>query len=885
VSLTPERWQQVARIYELVLDRDPASRDAFLSEACADDEALHREVQSLLVQDTQRLVLDRSVWSAAAPLLNAGADLLPGTSLGPYRIEGPLGAGGMGEVYRATDTRLGRVVAIKVLACGAALDQQMRVRFAREAMAVAALSHPHICTLYDVGCHEDTDFLVMEHLEGDTLAARLARSGMPVDEALACAIEIAGALDHAHRHGVVHRDLKPADIMLTASGAKLLDFGLAKFRGAAYPLAPEAGVSGGVLSESAARASRWIAGVDTHVTCHGAILGTIRYMAPEQVEGRDVDARSDLFSFGAVLFEMLTGRRAFDGDSVASVCASILKQEPPAVSSLQPLAPLAVDDIVHRCLAKNPDERWQTSSDVVRELKQIPGDGVLVPRGAPYAGKFRTPQLAWRFVAASLATGLIALAGVQLWRPSTTAAYHPIRSVAVLPLEPLSAGSEQEYFADGMTDQLIANLASVRGLRVISRTSVMHYKTLHKPVSAIARELQVDAIIEGTVVQAGSRVRITARLIRGPTGEIIWAQSFDRPLRDVLALQSDVAHAVTSKVHVTLTPQEQARLAGARPVDPEVHRYVLLGRHHTNKGTEDALRRAVQYFDIAIARDPANAVAHAGLAEAYTELSGFYVDPREAMPKAKRAAQRALHLDEATAEAHAALGFVHLVYDWDGPAAEKALLRALDLNPTLATARLNYAAYLTTQARHDDAVREIRRAIQLDPLSVRAHALGTSLLLFTRRYDDAITLAREGLEFEPNSAFTLAFLGIAYAEKRQFDNATELLHKAAQLDDSLTILALQAHVLAVAGRKQDAEKLIRRVQKAAEHRYFCPYEIATVYVSLGDADKAYRLFRKGTDERADCMAWLGVEPWIDPFRSDPRYGQLLRDVGLAPSAH
>ena len=869
MSLTPERWQQVARIYELVLDQDPTARDALLSEACADDEALLREVQSLLSQDTNGLIVDRSVWAAAAPLLDEGVDLLPGATLGRYRIEQFIGAGGMGEVYRATDTLLNRVVAIKILPFGLALDQQMRVRFAREAQAVAALTHPHICALYDVGQHGNIEFLVMEHLEGETLAARLAGGAMSADEGLACAIEVVSALDHAHRHGIVHRDLKPANIMLTAGGAKLLDFGLAKFREAASPLPAHADPAGAIVP-SAGRPDRDRT-VDggPQVTRHGAVLGTVRYMAPEQIQGRDADARSDLFAFGAVLFEMLSGRRAFDGDGI---------------SSLQPLVPAALGDLVGRCLAENPDERWQSAGELLGGLKGISDANARARAGVPRPRR-RLRGHTRSYVAAALAVAVIALAVWAASRgPSAPAADPPIRSIAVLPLENLSGASDEEYFADGMTEQLIAALAGVRQLRVTSRTSVMHYKTNRKPVTVIARELQVDALLEGTVLQAGTDVRISARLVRGTTGEIIWAQSFERPLRDVLALQSAVAQAVTNKVHVASTSQEQARLANAPAIDPEVHRHVLLGRHHTNKGTEEGLRRAVQHFEVAIARDPANAIAHAGLAEAYTELSGFYLDPRDAMPKAKQEAEQALRVDEGIAEAHAALGFVHLVYDWNGPAAEKALLRALDLNPTLATARMNYAAYLSTQARDDEAVREVRRAIELDPLSVRAHALGTSLLLFTRRYDEAIALAREGLEFEPDSAFTLAFLSIAYAEKGDFAQAADIVQRAARLDSSLTILALQAHVLAVAGRTQEARTLLRKIEAAAKHRYFCPYEIATVYVSLGDADTAYKLFRKGTEVRADCMAWLGVEPWIDPFRSDPRYRALVRAIGLAPEA-
>jgi eukaryotic-like serine/threonine-protein kinase len=888
VNVTPERWQQIARIYELASDRDPATRDTFLSEGCAGDEALRREVESLLRQDEAPVVVDRSVWATAARLFDDDPDLRPGATLGPYRLECPLGAGGMGEVFRATDTRLNRAVAIKVLPTGVALDPQMRARFAREARAVAALTHPHICTLYDVGRHDQVDFLVMEYLEGHTLAARLANGPLSLDEALTYAVEVASALEHAHRHGIVHRDLKPANIMLTASGAKLLDFGLAKFRLAAKA-AKEADVTrvDTVPGTAGDLALEPLEGHDTHVTRHGTILGTIRYMAPEQIAGREVDTRSDLFSFGAGVYEMLTGKRAFDGDSAASVRTAILEHEPPAVSSLQPLVPTAIDDIVRRCLAKNPDERWQTASDVIRELKHVFEWMVQARTQAPPLAVVPDMGKAWRWVAGILVAALTALTvwliagGLQRW--STPPSSRQIQSVAVLPLENLSGDPEQEYFADGMTEQLIANLATIDGLRVISRTSVMHYRKTPKPVPTIARELQVDAILEGSVVQASDRVRITAKLIRGVTGEIIWAQSFERDPRDVLALQSELARSITSKVDITLTPLEQARLTSARPVDPEVHRQVLLGRHHAAKATEEGLRTAIQYFNVAIAKDPAYALPHAGLAEAYTGLAGFYVDPREAMPKAKRAAETAMRLDERLADAHAALGYVHLVYDWDGPAAEKALLRALALNPTLGMARLNYAAYLSTQARHEEAVQEVRRAIDLDPLSIRIHAIGTVQLLFARRYDEAIELARKGLEFEPNSAFTRAFQGVAYAEQGRFHEAVDNVQRAAQLDNSLTILALQAHVLAVAGRKEEARTVIRRVEEAAKHRYFCPYEIATVYVSLGEQDTAYDLFRKGTDERADCMAWLGVEPWIDPFRSDPRYAGLLRDIGLAPN--
>jgi serine/threonine-protein kinase len=880
VNVTRERWQDIARIYELAVDHDAATRSAFLSEACEGDEALRREVEALFRQDAASVVLDRPVWATAGSLFDDSPKLCRGAALGPYRIEAPLGAGGMGEVFRAVDTRLDRLVAIKVLPTRIALDQQMRARFAREAKAVAALTHPHICTLYDIGRHDEIDFIVMEYLEGDTLAARLTKGRLSLDQAIVHAIEIASALDHAHRHGIVHRDLKPANVLLTASGAKLLDFGLATFRPAARAGIQEVEETGAVtisVAGAGVHASEQREGDDAQVTRGGTILGTIRYMAPEQLEGHEADARSDLFSFGAVVYEMVTGRRAFDGESTADIRNAILEHEPPLVSSLQPRAPSALDDIVRRCLLKDPHERWQSADDALRALKRISESG----------GQARTWTRAMRWTAAIL---IAAVTGVAGWlvaerlqhRPESSATSR-IRSIAVLPLENLSGDPEQEYFADGMTEQLTADLAKVDELRVISRESVMRYRAMRKPLPTIVRELNVDSVIEGSVLRVGDTVRITVKLVSGATRAIIWAQSYERGLGDVLALQSEVARTITREVGITLSPQEQAHLANERQVDPEVHRHVLLGRHHTAKGTEEGLRTAIHYFDMAIAKDPASAFAHAGRAEAYAELSGFYADPRDVMPVAKRAAEAALRLDDSLAQAHAVLGYVQLVYEWNGPAAAQELQRALALNPTLATARLNYASYLSTQGRHDEAVREIRQAVDLDPMSIRTSSVGTVVLLFSRRYDEAIELARKGLEFEPTSAFTLAFQGVAYAEQGRFQEAVDNLQRAAALDDSLTILALEAHVLAAAGRKQQATRILRQVEGAAKHRYFCPYEIATVYVSLGDPDTAFRLFRKGTNEHADCMAWLGVEPWLDPFRSDPRYGSLLRDIGLAPT--
>ena len=816
--------------------------------------------------------------------------------MGIYKLGPLLGAGGMGEVYRARDTKLGRDVAIKILPAHFVSDPDRRARLEREARLLARLNHPHIGAIYGLDDTDDVLALVLELVEGDTLAERIARGPVPLKEAIAIAQQIADALGAAHERGIVHRDLKPANIKLTPDGTvKVLDFGIAR----ATPVS-EAGPP--------------VPTMTFDHTVPGMILGTAAYMSPEQARGKSVDRRTDIWAFGCVLYEMLSGRRPFAGDTVSDTIAAILDREP-ELSALPERTPPSLRTVIRRCLEKDSRQRLQDIGDARLELQELStgvappaaarsdrepdrasatesphqyqatgevGSGVDVAvHGLANVAEHSRRRIGRRVasVAGVLSVALVVVVAVtqRVWRKEAQ-----IRSVAVLPLENLSGDPEQEYFADGMTDQLIADLSKIGTLRVISRTSVMQYKNGRKPLPAIAQELNVDAVVEGSVMLAGDKVRITAKLIRAASEKHLWGQSYERDVRDVLTLQSEVARSIASEVDIVLTPQEQARLASTRSVDPEAQQQVLLGRFHANKGTEEGLRKAVQYFETAATKDPGNASAYAGIAEAYSGLSSVYMHPREAMPKAKIAAQTALKLDESHAGAHAALGYIHLIYDWDGPAAKQELQRAIQLNPSLATARVNYALYLMTQNQPEEAVQEIRRAAELDPLSLRAYADGASVLIFARHYNEAIELAQKGLELEHNFAFGLAFQGLAFTEQGRFQEALSNLQKAAQLDNSSTILALGAHVHAVAGQKREAKRLIQAVEEGAKHRYFCPYEIGTAYVSLGDQDTAYKWFHKGLEDRADCMAWLGVEPWMEPFRSDPRYAPLLRAVGLAP---
>ena len=776
-------------------------------------------------------------------------------TVGRYRIIATLGTGGMGVVYRAHDSSLSREVAIKMLHPAALGDEAAHQRFVAEAQTLSQLNHPNICTVYEIGEIDGRAFIAMELVKGRTLASCIPLGGLPPETALRYGVEIADALAHAHRQGVVHRDLKSANIVITPEGhAKVLDFGLAK----RSTVSPE---------------SMTVAQV---VTQPGIAVGTPAYMSPEVLAGGNADERSDVWALGVIVHEMCAGERPFAGAAPATLAAAILKEPP---SALAPTVAPAVRGIVSRCLAKEPGQRYQSASEVRAALETAGTESRVAGVAAHAPGGTRS----WSRVGLA-AAGLVAVValGVFLWQREPMPGAR-MESIAVLPLENLSGDPEQDYFADGMTEQLTADLSRLGKLRVISRTSVMQYKKARKPLTEIARELKVDGVVEGSVVRVGDKVRITAKLVRASGDEEnLWAQSYERDLHDVLALQGEVARAIAAEIEISLTPQEEARLSSGRRIDPGAYQQFLLGRYHFNRGIEDGLRKAVTHYEQAIGRDSAYAEAYAGLAETYITLSSNYDRPRATIPLAKAAALTALKLDDALADAHAHMGYIHFFYDWDAKAAEREFARAIQLNPNLASARIQRAGYFLAMGKPREAVSEVRLALQLDPLSLRTHALGTVYLIFAGENDEAIQLARNALELEPRFGAAIAFQGLAYAEQGRFQEAIASLEKAAELDKSVMVHLFRAHVHAVAGNKRRAQELIDETEKDAEHRYICPYEIATAYVSLRNNDKAYEWLRKGIEERADCMAWLGVEPWMEPFRSDPRYEQLVREIGLAP---
>jgi serine/threonine-protein kinase len=794
--------------------------------------------------------------------------LAPGTRLGPYEILAPVGAGGMGEVYRARDMRLMRTVAIKVLSIGSAIGIEARRRFEREARLISGLTHPNICTVYDIGRHEAVEFLVMEYLDGETLAARLNRGPLPLDEAIERALAIAEALDHAHQHGIVHRDLKPANVMLMPAGTKLLDFGLAIRRHRLLQVRPDA---------MSCNTSEHL-----DLTEPGMVLGTFGYMSPEQLEGREADARSDLFAFGALLYEMTGGRRAFHGTSQASVIAAVLRAEPPPLTGLGDRT-AAVQDIVERCLAKRPAERYQSAAEVARALRTIPA----------HDGQRPHPAARWRPVAA---IAIVAAIGGAAWfasrhtshvgsSPANALSEHAaIQSVAVLPLRNLSRDPGQDYFTDGLTEALITDLSKLGVFRVISRSSSIRFKDTPQSVQDVARALNVDGIVEGSVLRAGDRVRITAALVREPSGEQLWANAYDRNVHDVLALHADVAEAIAAEIGTTVTSQPRATSRYHPPRDERVHDLYMKGRFAWQQWTADGARRAIDLFNAALDIDPSYPLAYSGLAEAYYGLSNIYIAPSEVMPRAKAAALRAIELDETLAEPHAVLGVVKMGFDWDWSGAEREFKRAIQLNPNNAAAHEWYTTLLISLGRFVEAAGEARLGQQLDPMTPMVDIFETWPLLYARDYQQSIVKLRRLMALEPNFYATHAHLGIALLQLHQFDEALAEFGAARRLDDAAWISGWLGHAYGVAGRRKQARRVLAELVERSKRDYVLPYARAIIHTGLGDVDAAMDTLDEAYEKRDEQLVMLAVDPAVDGLRASPRFDALLARVGLSEVA-
>jgi eukaryotic-like serine/threonine-protein kinase len=781
-----------------------------------------------------------------------------GRTISHYRIIEMVGAGGMGVVYRAHDEHLDRDVALKFLPPGALGDEDARKRFRTEALILAKLNHPNIATIHEFVTQDGTEFLVMEYLSGKSLAQERAGEAWPEKQLVVLSSQIAQALQEAHERGVIHRDLKPGNVMITPKGlAKVLDFGLA---GHCRPVSETTTIDGRVEP-------RFVAGTEP-------------YMAPEQLLGDSMDARTDVYGLGALMYQLATGQRPFRDEISARLTDAILHQPPAMVRSLNDGVSPELERIIMKCLEKEPENRYQSAKELdvdLRRMQMPSSSGVIVGTTPPKFSKHTK-------IAAPLGFAILLLVGIWFGvrhRNKIAAGSGPlqIQSVAVLPLENLSGDPEQDYFAEGMTEELITQLAQIGALRVISRTSVMPYQGSRKPLSEIAKELGVDAVVEGSVMRSGDRVRINAKLIQASTDKSLWAKGYDRDLTDVLNLQAEVARDIAQEIRVELTPQEQSRLASSARVSPEAHDAYLKGRYHWNKDTEQQFRQAEKYFQQAIEIDPNYAASYSGLADYYWATNELA--PQIAMPKAKENALKALAIDDSLSSAHTTLADVKFYADWDWPGAEMEYKRAVELNPNDSEAHRMYSVFLSAMGRSDDALVEMRIAQNLDPVSfLTSSSLGWTFY-FGRQFDRAIDQCQKTLELEPNDIGAHSCLGYSFMAKKEFARAVAEFKKAADLsgEEPLRIEGLGI-AYGFAGQKEEARRLLAELQAKSTLHYVPPYFLASVHAGLGENDKAFALLEKGYNERDAYLTWLKVEPALDPLRSDPRFHVLLQRVGL-----
>jgi len=769
------------------------------------------------------------------------------TIAGKYQILEELGRGGMGVVYKAKDTKLKRTVALKFLPPELTHIPDIKERFMREAQAAAALDHPNICTVHEFDEAEEKTFISMAYIEGQSLKKKIESGPLEIDEALRIATQVAEGLQEAHNRGVVHRDIKSANIMVTEKGqAKILDFGLAR-------------VTGGTL-----------------VTKEGTTMGTIAYMSPEQARGEEVDHRTDIWSLGVVLYEMFSGQLPFKGEHDQAVVYSVLNERPKTITDLRSDVPMAIEQVVGKALEKNPDVRYQHIEDFLDDLESI-SEGIVPERVKARLRKAKLLRRKKAILYAGVAGFLIIMTVIAL--SLFTGRAEAIDSIAVLPLENLTGDPGQEYFVDGVTDELIGRLAQIGALRVISRTSVMQYKGVKKPLPEIARELNVDAVVEGTVYQVGDSVRIRVQLIDAlPEEQNLWAETYDRATTDVLVMYSEMARAIASEIRVKLTQEEETRLASARQVNPDAYEAYLNGRFYWGKMTPPGLETALQYFELALEKDPNYAPAHAGIAMLWATLSQHgLVPPSEAAPKAKQAALRALELDSTLAEAHYALAGVRAWIEWDWEGAEPEFRQAIELNPSGPDARAFYSHFLNIIGQPEEAIAQIERAIELDPLNPMFLAFYSVDLLFARRYDDAIAQAQNALRTTPNHPVASSAIQMAYHAKGMYEEA----------------LAATKAYWAVFGHKEVVDALERGYAEgsykgamnlaaetlAADTQTTYPWEIAMLYARAGKKDRAFDWLERAVEARDPNAPYLGLRVF-DSLRDDPRLKDLRRRMNL-----
>jgi serine/threonine-protein kinase len=790
-----------------------------------------------------------------------------GKALGHYRILEKIGQGGMGEVFLAEDASLHRKVALKFLPTEMQQDDTARKRFIREARSAAALDHPYICHINEVGESEGQDFIAMEYVEGQSLKDRIAAgaTGQPrlaLQEALQITIEVAEALEAAHGKGIIHRDIKPGNIMLTQTGhAKVMDFGLAKQTMAA----------GGVHTEEE---------TVTALTRNGAAIGTPAYMSPEQLRGQPADARSDLWALGVTLYEMVAGTRPFQGQGAYELTSAILSQPP---RPLPTEVPAELGAVIGRCLEKEPGKRHQAAGELRKALSAVQAGTV-----SPWVGwRYRMAHSRWPAVAAAVLV-LFMLAGILVtsdvgglrgWLAGRMGV--PARAVklAVLPFANLTGDPEQEYLSDGLTQEMIAQLGRLhpQSLAVIARSSVMRYKKTDKPIDQIGRELGVGYILEGSARRDGGRIRITAELIQVQDQTQLWAETYERETAGILALQSEVARKVAETLALKLLPAEQLRMANVRTVNPEAYDAYLKGLKLSYALTSGDLDASLKYFELAIEKDPNYPLAYAGVAMVWSDRQQMgLTPPHEAAPKAKAAVLKALELDNTLAEAHYALAVIYAWTDWNWPAAEAAFKRAIELDPNFPDARAGYSHYLNMMRRPDEAMAQIERALALDPFNPLVQIFYAADLMFVRRYDDAVAAARNA-PGNPGALQAIWWARSLKGTQKEAFEAAKAYMKVTYDDRAVDEALDQGYAQGgyTEGMKRGAQALAARFRAS----FVPPTDVASLYLDAGDNRQALDWLERGFDVRDPVLPYLGL-PYFDRLRSEPRFQALLRRLNL-----
>jgi len=747
-----------------------------------------------------------------------------GQTLGHYRILAKIGAGGMGIVYRAHDDRLDRDVAIKVLPTKVLGDEAARRRFRREALALSKLSHPNIGTIFDFNSELGVDYLVIEYIPGTTLAHRLARGPLPEKDLLGLGTQIAAALEEAHEHGVVHRDLKPSNIMVTPKGlAKVVDFGLSKL----------------LYCESDSD--------NTASVTDTAFAGTYPYASPEQLRGETLDGRSDIHSLGIVLYEMATGQRPFRDPIPSRLINAILNSPPVKASSLNPAVSPGLDGLIFKTLDKDPERRYQSARELRVDLQRL-----LTP------GSVTSPV-------------------AQLRRRRGD---KPVTSIAILPLVNTNADSETEHFSDGITENIINSLSHLPKLRVMARSTVFRYKCSELDPITIGRELNVGAVLTGRLVQRGDSLNISTELVDVTDGAQIWGEQYSRKLGDIFSVLEEIAMEISSRLRLKLSGMEKKQLAKHFTENRDAYQAYLRGRYMASKYSEQGMKKAIEHFRQAIEIDPTFALAYAGLAMTYWNVSAVQFAPNEVMPKAREAARKALELDDQLAESHAAVALVKMAYEWDRADAEREFKRAIQLNPGYATVYQWHGWHLAIMGRLDESITELKRAQELDPLSEINLYIGLSYY-WSRQYDMAIVHFRKAVELYPEFWLPHLYLGWTHLQEGNLTRAQEELDEAFRLEDSPWTVASLAHASAISGDQAQVRRRLADLQERTARQFVSPYFVARTYVGLNEKEQAFGWLEKAYNTRDECLTWLKVDPTMESLHADPRYPDLLHRLGLA----